>query len=93
MGFNQFGELGINDSRIKVKYSPTLIESMIGMSPRAISCGERHTMVLCTGLSEQTKQPHGLVYAWGHNLYGQCGVGGTSTSASEVMYSPTQIDL
>lgn len=93
MGSNQFGELGINESHVKVKYSPTLIESLIGKCPLSLSCGERHTMVLCMGQSEKTRQPHGQVYAWGHNLYGQCGVGGTPTSFLEVIAGPRLIDL
>ena len=63
MGSNYLGELGINDDEVKIKFSPILIDALVGATPIEVSCGDNHSMVLCLG---EAGGPN-VVYAWGHN--------------------------
>lgn len=49
--------------------------------------------MLCEGRSRETQQPHGEVYAWGSNQYGQTGGGGSAISSCDVAYSPRLVDF
>ena len=63
-GSNEDGQLGIkviNDSKI---YKPVLIEDIINITIKQISCGAFHTLVLTSD---------GMVYGWGWNGVGQIG--------------------
>lgn len=68
MGSNSCGQLGIGDapSASAHKYSPILLESLIEIEPYQIECGFNHCLLLSRD---------GMVYAWGDNRHGQCGVG------------------
>jgi len=61
MGSNQNGQLGINDPYVQQKYSPLLVESLIGKEPKDVKCGDLHSLVVTR---------NGEVYAWGGNDYG-----------------------
>ena len=61
--------------------------------PKDVACGSKHSMVLCQGLSRSSRQPHGEVYAWGDNEFGQTGGGGSAVSAIDVVYSPRLVNL
>jgi len=62
--------MGINDPQVKVKYSPMLVEVLVGKRVSDIACGDYHVLALSQGTSRHTKQPHGEVYAWGENTEG-----------------------
>ena len=68
MGSNSLGQLGISEapSTSGNKYSPILIEALLDVDPYSIECGNNHTLLLAR---------EGIVYSWGSNKQGQCGVG------------------
>mgnify|MGYP002633616922 CR=1 FL=1 len=47
MGSNQKGQLGINDPQVRMKYSPVLLEVLVGRRTLDLACGDQHTMILC----------------------------------------------
>ena len=61
MGDNSRGQLGIDDTRVGLKFSPILIESLVKVSPVDVDCGNDHTLLLCAS---------GKVYSWGSNQAG-----------------------
>jgi alpha-tubulin suppressor-like RCC1 family protein len=46
---------------VQQKYSPLLVESLIGKEPKDVKCGDLHALVVTR---------NGDVYAWGGNDYG-----------------------
>eukprot|EP01124_Arcella_intermedia_P023551 TRINITY_DN3761_c0_g1_i2.p1 TRINITY_DN3761_c0_g1~~TRINITY_DN3761_c0_g1_i2.p1 ORF type:complete len:335 (+),score=73.84 TRINITY_DN3761_c0_g1_i2:82-1086(+) len=76
-GTNGHGQLGFGKTQ-QVEHTPTQIPFFVSKEVVQIACGGYHSLAL---LSD------GSLYAWGHNLFGQLGVGCTSLYAVE----PTQV--
>jgi alpha-tubulin suppressor-like RCC1 family protein len=68
MGSNSHGQLGIGEQPTPSgnKFSPILIESLMDVDPYQIECGFNHCLLLSRD---------GVVFAWGDNKHGQCGIG------------------
>lgn len=89
MGSNQKGQLGINDPQVKIKYSPILVEVLVGKKVTEVAAGDYHVLALSQGTSKHMKQHHGEVYAWGGNTDGQVGSGGSV----DIVYSPRLVNF
>jgi hypothetical protein len=70
-GANDYGQLG--DGTTTRRTTLTLMTSVSGKTPAAISSGYDHTVVLMTD---------GSIYATGYNFYGQLGNGTTTNSST-----------
>lgn len=72
-GNNIFGQLG--DDSNETSFKPSEINGLIDHKVVAISCGFYHSMALTE---------EGFVYSWGHNSYGQLGVGNNDNSCQPI---------
>lgn len=93
MGSNARGQLGINDPQVKVKHSPVLVQVLCNKGPTQVTCGDKHTLVLCRSPGSSKKKVNGVVYAWGDNQFGQTGGGGSAMHSTEVVYSPRRVNF
>ena len=57
MGSNSHGQLGQKDKSIKSKNTPTLVDSLVELFIKKISCGNEHTLAL---------SENGEAFAWGN---------------------------
>jgi len=84
IGNNQYGQLGIGDSSVKFKNSPTLVETFVNNEEAkgvlSVACGNGHTII-----SSLT----GHVYSWGDSRNGALGLG--SVAANQ--YSPLKVSF
>lgn len=64
-GNNSRGQLGLGSSTDMV-FSPTLVESLLGVPLAGVACGGNHTLVVTVS---------GAVFAFGSNTHGQLGLG------------------
>jgi alpha-tubulin suppressor-like RCC1 family protein len=71
-GWNNYGQLGLGD--ISNHYSPAQITAL-GNNVMALTAGSFHTLAL---------KGDGTVWAWGHNGYGQLGLGDNINRSSPV---------
>jgi alpha-tubulin suppressor-like RCC1 family protein len=51
-----------------LKYSPVLVQKLVGKGSVEVACGNAHSVVLVES---------GKVYSWGSNESGQTGTGGS----------------
>lgn len=65
-GNNSLGELGLGDKENRV--IPTLVSTLQNVRILKISCGSSHSFAISDS---------GIVYSWGKNNQGQCGIGNT----------------
>ncbi|HEX4085357.1 MAG TPA: hypothetical protein VHY22_10635, partial [Chthoniobacteraceae bacterium] len=82
-GYGADGELGTGGtagSFVPVAVDSSTTSALSGKTVKAISAGSFHNLVLCTD---------GSVIAWGYNVAGQLGTGGTGNSAEPVVVSGT----
>jgi alpha-tubulin suppressor-like RCC1 family protein len=71
-GGNGLGELGLGNA-VTPRNTLQLMTNSTGKTPKEISCGTNHTIVLMTDAS-------GLIYGTGYNNLGQLGLGNVTTS-------------
>ena len=81
MGSNTYGQLGVGDSKLELKCSPVLVESLMKTKILKVSCVQFHNVALTHD---------GEAYAWGSNKFGQCG---SDVQSSIVLHDPLKVDF
>ena len=65
-GFNFWGQLGLGGQRNENQYEPVCLIALRKVNIIEIVCGQHHSVALSS---------RGDLYTWGHNAYGQLGIG------------------
>ena len=78
-GSNSHGQLGLGNTVDTSKNIFTQMVNNTGFTPKSISCGNNHTIVLMT---------NGTIYGVGNNYYRQLG---TSTTSNINIYTLTEM--
>jgi len=66
-GLNSHSQCALPKSKAAIVFEPILIPVFLGLKVKAVACGAAHCLAIVT-------QPEGIVYAWGMNNNGQCGI-------------------
>lgn len=68
IGSNEYGQLGLNDRQLTFTTAPLLIQEIQsrGLQVKQMASGQSHSLILTD---------NGQIFAWGSNIYGQCGLG------------------
>ncbi|RWS28366.1 X-linked retinitis pigmentosa GTPase regulator-like protein, partial [Leptotrombidium deliense] len=76
-GSSKYGQLGVGNN-LKQTSIPTLIEMLVNESVTSLSCGQYHSLAVCS---------QGKLFSWGWGIHGQLGHGNT-----ENIYLPKQVN-